>query len=89
MLGRLADNRTDVEGTGHKLVNNLSYGARRGIISIEMAKCELSGNSFTSDVRLTDSDFVSLDEAEITAPRQPDGQLPVLKFLVRKSEVKP
>ena len=89
MLGRLADNRTDVDGTGHKLVNNLSYGAPRGIISIEMAKCELSGNSFTSDVRLTDSDFVSLDEAEITAPRQPDGQLPVLKFLVRKSEVKP
>lgn len=88
MLGRLADNRTDVDGTGHKLVNNVSHGSRRDIIAIETAKCELNGNSFTADAKLTDDDFASLDETEITSPRQPDGNLPVIRFLIKRSELK-
>jgi len=81
MLGRLADNRTDVDGSGHKLVNNLSYGSRRDLTAINRPKCELSGNSFTLDLKLTDKDFVSLDETQFTLPRQPDGKLPVSSWL--------
>ena len=81
MLGRLADNRTDVDGTGHKLLNNLSHGSRRDLTAINLAKCELTGNSFTLGLKLSDKHFVSLDEAELTQPRQPDGSLPVIQFL--------
>lgn len=81
MLGRLADNRTDVDGSGHKLVNNLSYGSRRDLTAINLPKCELSGNSFTLDLKLTDDDFVSLDETQFMLPRQPDGKLPVSSWL--------
>jgi hypothetical protein len=81
MLGRLADNRTDVDGTGHKLLNNLSYGSKRDLIRIDAAKCELAGNSFTLGLKLTRKDFASLDEAELVRPRRPDGSLPVIDFL--------
>ena len=37
LQGRLADNRTEVDGHGHKLVNNLSYGSRRGLAAIDLA----------------------------------------------------
>lgn len=84
MLGRLADNRTDIDGVGHKLINNLSYGSRRDLVSINRAECELSGNSFDHDVKLTDNDFISLDESELLRPRQPDGSLPVITFLRKK-----
>lgn len=83
MLGRLADNRTDVDGTGHKLLNNLSHGSRRDLTAINLSKCELSGNSFTRDVKLGDTDFKSFDGSEITQPRQPDGHLPAINFLQR------
>ena len=81
MLGRLDDNRTDVDGTGHKLVNNLSYGSRRDLTAINPLKCDLSGNSFTVGLKLTDKDFVSLDESELTLPRQADGRLPLIQFM--------
>lgn len=81
MLGRLADNRTDVDGTDHKLVNNLSYSSRRDLTAINLAKCELSGNSFTLGLKLSDKDFVSLDESELTLPRQADCRLPAIQFL--------
>ena len=81
MLGRLADNRTDVDGYGHKLRNNLSYKSRGGISRIDAAKCDLAGNSFAPDLNLSDKDFASLDETELLRPRQANGDLPVVKFL--------
>lgn len=84
MLGRLADNRTDVDGAGHTLLNNFSYGARRNVVSINKAECELSGNSFDQAAKLTDDDFISLDEMELLKPRQANGDLPAIKFLQRK-----
>ena len=81
MLGRLDDNRTDVDGSGHKLLNNLSHGSRRELTAINLSKCELSGNSFSLGLKLSDKDFVSLDETELTRRRQPDGRLPVINFL--------
>lgn len=84
MLGRLADNRTDVDGAGHTLMNNLSHGARRDVVSINRAECKLSGNSFDQAAKLTDDDFISLDEMELLKPRQANGDLPAIKFLQRK-----
>lgn len=89
MLGRLADNRTDVDGTGHKLINNFSYGSRRDLVAINKAECQLSGNSFDQDQKLTDADFVSLDESELLKPRQANGDLPVIRFLQKKESSAP
>ena len=81
MLGRLADNSTDIDGCGHKLINNLSYGSRSDIAKLDTSKCELANNSFTLGLKLGARDFVSLDEGELVRARQPDGGLPVVDFL--------
>jgi hypothetical protein len=81
MLGRKADNRTDVDGYGHKLVNNLVYPLRRGVARIEATKCEQVGNSFTLGLKLTNEDFVRLDADELLRPRRADGRLPDIDFL--------
>ena len=81
MLCRLADNLTDVDGFGHKLRNNLSYGSRTALSKIDSSKCELKNNSFTLGLKLTEKDFVSLDESELLWPRQANGDLPVVGCL--------
>jgi hypothetical protein len=81
MLGRLADNRTDVDGYGHKLRNNLAYKGGREIARFDASKCDAAGDSFTQALKVTDKDFASLEEAELTQPRQPTGDLPAIRFL--------
>ena len=81
MLCRLADNRTDVDGYGHKLRNNLSYNSRGGVSRLDLTKSDAAGNSFTVRLKLGDKDFVSLDESEPFQPRQANGDLPVIGFL--------
>jgi hypothetical protein len=86
MLGRTADNRTDVPGYGHTLLNNLSFGSRRELIDINEATCELRGNTFGQAKKLAKDDFQSLDEQELIQPRQKDGSLPRIKFLQLAAE---
>jgi hypothetical protein len=81
MLSRLADNVTDVAGYGHKLRNNLSYDSRSLIGRMDEAKCDAANNSFTLDLKLSDRDFVSLDEAQLLLPRLPNGDLPKVDML--------
>ncbi len=81
MLCRLADNQTDVDGFGHKLMNNLSYRSRRDLVKVEVEKCDLANNSFTRGMKLSQKDFESLDEAELVQARQANGDLPVVRFL--------
>jgi hypothetical protein len=81
MLGRLADNRTDVDGYGHKLRNNLSYRSRDDIIRFDPPKCDAANNSFTLGLKLSSKDFVAIDEEELLKPRQPNGALPNTTFL--------
>jgi Right handed beta helix region len=81
MLCRLADNITDVDGYGHKLINNLSYDSRAEVRRLDTLKCQLASNSFTVGLKLSSGDFVSLDESELYHPRQPDGGLPAIDFL--------
>lgn len=76
MLGRLADNKTDVDGYGHMFRNNLSYKSRRDLVKFDAAKSKAEANSFTLDLKLSEKDFVSLDEAEFFQPRQANGDLP-------------
>lgn len=80
MLCREPDNRTDVPGFGHKLRNNLAYNGR-AITSFNAAKCDSSHNSFDLPIEIADKDFLSLDEALLIKPRQPDGALPAIDFL--------
>ena len=85
MLCRLPDNKTDVPGTGHKLIGNLSWKARRHELSnITDANNVLQENNFLSKKEAKKEDFISLDEKELTAPRKKDGSLPTLNFMKLK-----
>jgi hypothetical protein len=88
MLERLMDNRTDVPGKGHVLKNNLGYGARgKEITSIAPEGNTVENNSFSSDMKLADGDFESLDEKELVGPRKGDGGLPEVRFMHPKGEL--
>ena len=81
MLCRLADNRTDVDGYGHKLRNNLSYKSRADISRFDAAKCDAKNNWFNLALKIGEKDFVSLDEKQLVLPRHPNGDLPLIGFL--------
>lgn len=85
MLCRLPDNRTDVDGYGHVLRNNLAYrGGTRGgaeLAKLDSAKSKGDHNSFDLGLRLADKDFGGLDEADLVRPRKPDGSLPDVPFM--------
>ena len=81
MLCRLADNRTDVDGYGHTLRNNVGYKGRAVVSRLDPSKCETPHNAFTLGLDLRDNDFVSLDERELVRPRQANGDLPAVGFL--------
>lgn len=80
-LGRSSDGLADIPGHGHKILNNLSYGSKHHFINLDSGRSERSGNSFDRDYKLTDRDFLRLEEADLTAPRKPDGNLPDILFL--------
>lgn len=82
MLGRILDPLSDVAGYGHRLSNNLGYKARKAEIdNLDRAKSDSSHNSFDLDLKISDKDFVNLDESELAQPRQANGDLPVIGFL--------
>jgi hypothetical protein len=81
MLCRLADNKTDVDGYGHLLRNNLAYNSRNDVAKLDAAKSDAKNNSWDLGLKLTDKDFVSMDEHELVGPRQANGDLPVIKFM--------
>jgi hypothetical protein len=81
MLCRLADNRTDVDGYGHKLRNNVSYNSRVDVVRFDKSKCDSKNNSWDLDLKLSDADFLSVDDKDLIGPRQGNGDLPVVHFL--------
>jgi len=81
MLCRLADNKTDVDGYGQKLRNNLSFKSRADLAKFDATKSDAANNSFTLDLKPNVEDFLSLDEGELMRPRQANGDLPVINFL--------
>ena len=81
MLCRLADNRTDVDGYGHTLRNNVGYKGRAEISRIDLSKCDAAHNSFAPGLGIGDKDFVNFEEGELVLPRRPNGDLPAIGFL--------
>jgi hypothetical protein len=78
LLGRLADNVTDVPGSGHRLRNNLAIGGRRALVSLAATGNEADHNTFAPEMAVTERDFVGLDLDQLAAPRQADGTLPAI-----------
>ncbi len=73
---------TFIPGRNHFMFNNLSYkGRTTNLTRIVESACVMVNNDFDPEGRLTDADFVSLDEAQLTAPRRADGSLPELTFM--------
>lgn len=73
---------TFVPGRNHVMINNLSYkGNQTNLTRIDEATCVMLNNCFDMNNALTDSDFINLDETELTAPRKSDGSLPDIRFM--------
>jgi hypothetical protein len=81
MLNRLPDNVTDVPGYGHVMRNNLSYKSSYDIRNVNYGECDIAYNSYDLSLGLTDEDFLSLDEALLVQPRNPDGSLTETEFM--------
>lgn len=75
-----------VPGTGHVIRNNLSHGTTPDRAFIQLAETgnQIDHNAFPPEMVFSDSDFESLDETQLTAPRQSNGGLPKLTFLKPK-----
>ncbi|WP_165932703.1 right-handed parallel beta-helix repeat-containing protein [Flavobacterium cellulosilyticum] len=84
-----ADYLTDVPGWSHVMANNLGYAAKYAeLTDIDKASCTLNNNYFDLSFAINSSDFLSVDESLLTAPRQEDGSLPVNNLLRLKSTTK-
>lgn len=82
MLGRDVNFTKDIPGMGHVLKNNISLDARGEDTKwIDKEICTLVDNTFDSDITVKKSDFESLDENQLTAPRNDDGSLPDITFM--------
>ncbi|MFV8464825.1 right-handed parallel beta-helix repeat-containing protein [Flavobacterium sp. LB1P62] len=76
-----ADYLTNVPGWAHVMSNNLGYKAtEKELTDIDKSACTLTHNYFNLNLTINDSDFLSLDETLLTAPRQADGSLPKNNF---------
>ena len=66
-------------GEGNLLRNNLSYRGEDSLI----VEADSQPNSWDSELglTLTDDDFLSLDNSQMSAPRNPDGSIPQNDFL--------
>ncbi len=73
---------TDIDGYDHKMRNNLGYDARgTEVANLNQSASDVSYNYFTLGVSVTSSDFESLAQSLLTAPRQTDGSLPDNDFM--------
>ena len=81
LLGRKPDNRTDVPGYGHRLLNNLGFAGTIEVTQLDAASCEVRGNTWQLAAPPKAADFLSIDESDLTRPRRADGSLPEISFL--------
>ncbi len=68
---------------------NLSYKARRGLVRIDLARCQLEHNALDASIKLTDDLFESLDYLQLEQPRTLEGFLPAIGFLRPKQALGP
>jgi hypothetical protein len=78
----------DVPGFNHVMKNNLGYKGNTEVSNLGPTN-DTSHNYFTLPVTVTTDDFMTLDESLLTAPRQPNGDLPYIAFaqLVSSSDL--
>lgn len=89
MLNRKAktetDYLTDGPGYNHAIRNNISFSPRtkgNDIDNYDATRCTIDHNTFLNNsLAVSTGDFITLDTALLTAPRQPDGSLPEIDFL--------
>ncbi len=81
LLGREANNTTDLPGYGHRLKNNLGLAGGTEVTQLNFALSDASDNYFNLPVAITAEDFLGLDEADLVRPRLASGELPEVKFL--------
>lgn len=92
--GKSKEDAIDVDGYGHIVTHNISYGSTKIVTSIDIAQCTIEGNSFSYSKDtwvnddLSNADFYSLNLNELTAARTTDGSLPVINFMRLKDESK-
>ena len=70
----------DVPGFDQVMKNNLGYKATSSEVSNLGTSNDVTFNYFTLPVTVAADDFMSLDESLLTAPRQPNGDLPYIAF---------
>lgn len=87
-----ADYLTDGPGYNHLLRNNISFSPRspgNDLAQCDTTRCTIDHNSFLNNsITVTANDFVSLDTALLTRPRQADGSLPQIDFMRLRSKSK-
>lgn len=66
------------EGKTATITNCISFG--KGAVKLAGFVVQ-QNNSWNLDLKLTEADFTSMDEAQILAPRKPDGSLPDMSFM--------
>lgn len=76
-----ADNKRIIPGRDHQLKNNLGFDGNVEVAELDTEASDVSYNYFTLAVSITVDDFISLDETELRAPRQANGDLPEIRFL--------
>jgi hypothetical protein len=69
----------DVPGFDHVLKNNLGYRGNTEVSNLGPTN-DTAFNYFTLAVTVATNDFMTLDESLLTAPRQPNGDLPYIAF---------
>ena len=79
----VADYLTDGPGYNHVLRNNISLAPRSvDITNYDAAACTIDHNSFLdNNITFSAGDFFSLDTSQLTAPRERNGNLPVINFM--------
>ena len=77
----LSNNVTRVPGYGHVMKNNLGFMGGTEVSNLDMTNSDVSYNYFTLLVVVSSNDFASLDESQLTQPRQANGDLPDVTFL--------
>jgi len=80
-LCRLDDNVTDVDGYGQTAKNNLGYKGHTEVAHHGKNNNDINHNYFDLKLTVGDDDFLSLDESQLTAPRQANGDLPDIAFM--------
>lgn len=72
----------NVNGYSHVLKNNLSFQGRSGETAyLDTSQNTVLTNSFGMNFSLSNTDFISLDESQLMAPRKADGSLPDIDFM--------